>query len=353
MTIGMRKNILRAGYVAIRQGRTYFINNNFSDSQPDIFNYSIPGTRGKFIFDHNKNIQTIPFAPLKITKDWSNGAYTILDTKGHRYHFSATGASFIAGTTCSSDYYTNAFVGAGFAKKLSKIVTNTNEEINFTYKPVTYEYITNKQQGDYIPYPGQLSNDHPGPVSCERKTKFGEQIISKIEYKNIVINFTYSDDTNYPIAGSNVRKDFSGNPALRKIQISHKNGSTITPIKTYELKYDYFNSTEFLSSETSDNYRLKLTEIVENNSDKKHQFIYNETHSLPARFSNGQDYWGYNNGKNGQASALSEFVFFGNRISGGNRKPNPLYTEVGMLKKIIYPTKGATSFEYEPNNYYK
>ena len=331
--------------------RTYVANVNYSDSEPDIFHYSIPGSGGKFIIDKNKNFQTIPYTPIKITRDWNTGVYTIIDTNGNQFIFSTIENKFLSGTSCNSTWHTNPFIDESFNFKLTKIITNQDEEINFTYTPIIYDYTTARLESDVHAFPSQFGCNQSGHSICENRMRFQEQIISKIEYNNTVVEFTYSNDSNYPIQGSNIRKDFTDNPALRKIQISYDNNGTLIPIKSFELKYDYFNSVHDLSTDTTDNFRLKLTEIIEN-ANKKHLFEYDETYPLPGRFSNGQDFWGYFNGQVSQATGLSAFVHFGNRIPGANKNINPIYNQSGILKKITYPTKGSTSFDYEANSYY-
>ncbi len=57
-----------------------------------------------------------------------------------------------------------------------------------------------------------------------------------------------------------------------------------------------------------------------------------------------QDFWGfYNNGSSENFIYLDDFY--------SNRAPNFTYTSIGALRKVIYPTKGYTELEYEPNTY--
>lgn len=53
----------------------------------------------------------------------------------------------------------------------------------------------------------------------------------------------------------------------------------------------------------------------------------------------GVDYWGYHNDVKPY-----DFKFYTKKVS-------PIISTLGILKKIVHPTKGCTVFEYEPNSY--
>ncbi len=173
-----------------------------------------------------------------------------------------------------------------------------------------------------------------------------ESVLEEISFAGGKIAFSYSDDPAYPIVGSNTRKDLPGNHALRKVVVTNTQRQQITE---YGLNYDYFVAAE--GSTNSNDYRLKLLSVEEVNAEKKHQFVYEEEIKLPRRLSKSQDYWGYYNGENNQ-SMLPTVFFGGNLVEGGNREVHSVKSQAGILKKIIYPTKGYSEFEYESNNYF-
>lgn len=63
---------------------------------------------------------------------------------------------------------------------------------------------------------------------------------------------------------------------------------------------------------------------------------YIDKNSLPNRFSNSQDLWGYHNGANN-----GEFLtFFNSGTKIIDRKVNAINAKIGLLKKLTYPTGG-------------
>ena len=45
-------------------------------------------------------------------------------------------------------------------------------------------------------------------------------------------------------------------------------------------------------------------------------------------------------------------ISFSNFTLGGNREPDSVYANKGLLRKIYFPTKGSTELIYEPNMYF-
>lgn len=85
-------------------------------------------------------------------------------------------------------------------------------------------------------------------------------------------------------------------------------------------------------------------------------FYYNNLTELPARFSYSQDHWGYFNGKSNTDFALKSEVpsdyqnlFSTLILTTANRDPDYTYSRKGMLQKIVFPTRGYTTIDYESN----
>lgn len=86
----------------------------------------------------------------------------------------------------------------------------------------------------------------------------------------------------------------------------------------------------------------------------KYQMEYNLGGIMPGILTNALDFWGYYNGR----TDLSDNDFIPTMLSPDNyyesivsniKNPNPHYSKIGTLSKIIYPTGGYTVFEYEHN----
>src|SRR5204862_7607690 len=73
-----------------------------------------------------------------------------------------------------------------------------------------------------------------------------------------------------------------------------------------------------------------------------------------SRDSYDTDHWGYFNKRNNTLSYPEFIDYFNERfdidyLPGANKKPDPNAAKAGILTKIIYPTGGYTSLEYELN----
>lgn len=77
--------------------------------------------------------------------------------------------------------------------------------------------------------------------------------------------------------------------------------------------------------------------------------------SFLLKLQGGVDFWGYWNGKPQNNSIIPAYYFSkvtGDlSITGDSRNSNPAYSDAGILKKIVYPTKGTTEFIYEPHDF--
>ncbi len=318
-----------------------------SDTEPDIYQYNFLNRSGKFIINPTGNIHLIPHEAITINHSQNNTnilEFTITDEKGNKFYFMNRGSS----KTERKHGHSLAIPVETVNWTLSKIETYLGEEIIFHYSNFTYSYTLAKEETDYHKY------SIAGSTGCPNMTKKTnelyitqeEPVLDKITYTNGEINFSYSNDIKYPIAGSNSRLDSPGNPALRMIEV--KNTNTI--VSYYEFNYEYFGVSE-VSQDEEDNYRLKLTSLKENGSDKVYNFNYNETENLPARFSKSQDYWGYYNGK--QNTTMLPTTVFGNLVfSGADRSIDSQKVKANILEKITYPTGGYSKFTYESNTFY-
>ena len=126
-------------------------------------------------------------------------------------------------------------------------------------------------------------------------------------------------------------------------------------MKSFILGEDYFGP----NGSGKDAYRLKLANLSEKDPNgvisKVHTFNYDESIPFPNRQSLAQDWWGFYNGQSGNYSLIASenigFFSAGYVVGGANRSPNATAMQVGILKKITYPTGGTTEFDYEPHYY--
>ncbi len=317
-------------------------------AQPDIYQYNLPNKSGRFIYHFNKTIKaaTIPFDPIKIDHVARSDKFTITDVDGTIYEFGMPTGN-IYETCLDTD------VGSFNTWHLKKIVTSENRVIHFDYRVNSYVYEMNMLERKYKVHPpitnpsliGPARNLLPQDILCKQTARVSDYILSEIIYDGGKVIFTHSDDL--PIDGETTRRDLQGALALRNIKLV--NNQQI--IKSFNLEYSYFGP---ISSDPND-MRLKLNKLVEVNGENQNEefkFFYEENSNLPNRLSYSQDHWGYFNGAS-NSSLIPSINENGYVHSGANREASSSSTQANILKKIVYPTQGSVSFEYEQNSYLK
>lgn len=315
------------------------------DSYPDTFSFSFGGFSGEFFVDKNFNVQQIPASELKITTDQYLSQFTITDGKGNVYLFNWGSGNTKSPSGCSYTSLDDPIDSANHSYVLTKITTANNEVINFNYRTISYSYksavVETKFNVIYYSSTGCSSNSNR---YCENIVNTEEKILTSISFPSGSLVFSYSDEPNLAINGTS-RLDLPGAVALRKVVLKDKSSNEKW---NYLLNYGYFSS----GGTASEAYRLKLLEVVKN-STEKHAFLYYEDVLLPKRLSYSQDYWGFYNAKTSNSSLVPSVQYGGTTYPGGDRSIGALqYVRANTLKRVTYPTKGWTEFEYENNDYY-
>lgn len=320
-----------------------------TDSQADMFSYTVPGESGKFYFNQSKQVFFAPkrnnklsFAPLNPLVS-SIDSFTLRDEKGNTFIFGEF--EFIrtvkhGGATPLHDALKLATGDPnpedwGYTYHLTKIITRNNDTIRYTYETTAGTTIRNQMsETRYSRYAGITDCILPEPTATLTYTYLtGTRIKEIVSSRGHVVKFNYS---------SMSRKDLEGSNALTEINIFYQTNL----VKKYSLNYDYFYSG--WPDTTQDNYRLKLLSVQEQGKPAT-TFHYNETGgSIPKRLSYSQDHWGYNNGA-GNTTLLPANAAKGFPL-GANRQVNVFEAKRGILAEIRYPTGGKTVFSYEGND---
>lgn len=327
------------------------------DMEPDVYLFNFLNFSGKFIFDQKTKLPIIQkFSDFKIVPIYETAnsyaikGWIITDKDGIEYYFGTSKdglrkaidrpqstSSFVylsqggLQTPTNSSPHNNAW-------QLMDIITPSNKYIKF-------EYV--KDQPNYF-----TKNFDDGPSSA-LNSHFSRIVMDQYHIKTI----TFDKGKVVFTKLTTEREDLTSSYALQKVEVF----GTDNLLKIQQLfNYNYTNSEDTNSilylrtTEPQSKKRLFLESIVTKGSDsgvsgKKYSFVYNAI-VLPNRFSTAQDSWGYYNAKNnGQFSSFFE---------GDNRQVDTIQSQAGMLSKIIYPTGGSASFEYEHNTvvppfYYK
>lgn len=343
----------------------------FVDTEPDEFQYNFLGYSGRFIFRHstgttNPVIQLIPHNDLKITPVFSGAnivSFTVVTPTGIVAEFAYPEASH--------DYRAAGLIGdytvrANTVWHLKKLTASNKKDVmTFQYKLVP---------GLNAGSPGNKSNYHlnhsiniryqpcsnnnytitPTQRKSSNTSYSGVKRLDKIYFNNGYIHFVSS-------SGNRIDDPDDEDLRLDKVIVYSTYHSASEVLKTYEFDYGQFGSVSSASSfPAEDQVRLQLTKVSEVDSEgvkqRPYSFEYRDSGSekLPPRYSYSQDYWGYYNGK-GNSSIVPRLTYaFGNGrssvLGGADRNPSANHVAAGLINKITYPTKGYTTFEFEPNS---
>ncbi|MCX2496399.1 RHS repeat protein [Pedobacter sp. PF22-3] len=294
------------------------------DSQPDIFSYSFPGGSGKFYFDQNRQVHTIPFNNLKIERSVNTPEFMITDEKGIRYLFQTVEVTSLP-NNCGADLLSSTVL-------LSKIILTDNNEVTFNYQDKVYNTNIQPSRTREVLVPGNFGahfnecNNYMNTVN----TVYEKRLASITTTTGVTVSFDYD---------LSQRTDLPGANRLQGISIS--NG--ISVIDNFTFFHSYFGS-----GPSADYFRLRLDRVV-HSTDQNYGFEYDNIIPVPHRLSFAQDHWGFYNGKSNPSLLPIETEYGFN--DGADRNVDENYAQMAILKKVTYPTGGSTSFQYESNRY--
>ncbi|MFC7346451.1 DUF5977 domain-containing protein [Chryseobacterium zhengzhouense] len=363
--------------------------NNHYEGEPDEFSFNAIGLSGKFIIGNDGNVlvqSDDPNVKVDLSQMATYGGQnfceppvsiiTITDGKGNKYIFGGDFSKYELSYSydIQPSYPNEAYYGYPVINtfSLSKIIFADKKEVIFDYEQGTFSPYsfcnlgnwTNLLENSKVFSMDSFTQDGGRSDSWEdcyngcdtysnvlnspsNKTTFSllkKSVLKSIKYEDEEIRFKYID-AGYPIMHYTL-SPFYANRAFNEwiigsIETYYKNFL----IKKQEFSYDHLGGTF---------KRPFLKSIVNVDSDENYLFEYHKTDNLPAYYTKGLDHWGYWNGKDTNTS-LSPFD---TATPNGDytledtfRDPNPEKCDVALLKKITYPTRGFSIFEYEPHTY--
>ncbi|WP_421977256.1 RHS repeat domain-containing protein [Roseivirga seohaensis] len=316
---------------------------NIVDSQFDFFNLNFAGRSSKFLIDQSRVAHTIPFEPLRIDVLHASfeDYFVVYDENGNRFTFNVVEKSKVS-NGCSTKWNLSDFIFKNISQVwyLSEIKTVDGEIVTFHYTAMPYWYsykLSESETLDLAISPSGLCISDTNPTGCDSYMEIIEgQRLDSISFlsENGKVLFDYSN-----------RQD-EGSPKVSSIQV--KINDLI--VKDYQMTYGYFGD----QTTTADDDRLKLESIDETTSDQKWVMQYDESQTMPPRFSTAQDFWGFYNGQSSNSSHIPSYTNsnLGVSYAGADRSVNFSYAKTYSLRKIYYPTGGYSEFEYEVHQYY-
>lgn len=318
------------------------------DGQYDIFSIHLPEIDASFILQYTDGVYkavTIPDAPLVIKpnigknsfgKNESIQSFEVTDNNGNKYEFGGS-SDFRETTKSRINNYNTGWM-------LKQITRSTGEVITLQYK-TTYEYPAI--------VPSYTSVTDNGKCVGSNAAN-NEDIITHI---NSIVS-----PAGYTVSTSSSSYE---EPSELKIPISIKtNNETIT--------FNYSNTSskrEYISSikvESATN-EIKSVELNNDNAgfltkinisgEGIYEFNYNTN---PSQFSQTAiDWWGYYNGRSSTTNIPSLELNIATHSGGSSilkvgtasREPDASYISAKSLNKIIYPTGGYLTINYEPHKF--
>ncbi|AEE49720.1 RHS repeat-associated core domain-containing protein [Haliscomenobacter hydrossis] len=356
--------------------------NGTKDSEPDIFSFNFLGYSGKFSFDAVANTwRIVPKQDVRIEhgNNFEHFKITLPDgtvgyfgkTPGGQIAYEYTDPALLGGDRYLSGWY------------LLRIETHDAKyAITFNYAQDKYSFRSPATMAYY-----KSAGSTPGSFcsSSGITEPTPDQIQQTYYYTNkmdgLRLSSIKTSTEKLEFIAVTTRTDlgtYGATPPKRLDTIKLKTDTLNASFcMKWAFSYDYFmdNYSNQCNALASDPHcqRLKLTQIKEQSCDGAQQkspysFEYEGStvsvngqnkQFLPNALSKATDHWGFYNGVHSNNTKLVNiplttlnFGSFGVESYGqSNRNTDESQIKAGVLKKIIYPTGGHTSFTYEANDY--
>lgn len=362
-------------------------NNAPIDTEPDVFTAAIFGENFKFLLKKKasgSNILSLTMLDninVKGSYDLDTDVFELTDENGYKFVF--------AQVERSTTYRGSSSGGEGDA--FDKIELRLHADNDRTYRKIMGWHLTKVisprfrelsfqyLEGFHLSYPDYSSSRNISVIKSSEEYNLleasGEDNFSASigAYENVylskisgdfgVVDFVLKDDRKDIISDKsfyhfNLYFDPGTKSAKRLERIEVRNSENELIKSAMFSNNTYFNSDKELLSNKEKYIRLKLDKVTIN--DQAYSFEYELPNGLPPKDTKDQDFWGFYNGADnsieGRIPSYTRYVYDQNygvqnmiRYEGANRKSNSAYGKIGTLKRITYPTGGATAFEFEGN----
>jgi hypothetical protein len=335
--------------------------NDIYDTEVDIFNYSFLNYSGSFYLDEsfspvlidNKDQLKIEFignSNTNLQNFIDNHNLCITTPDGVKYYFGSINTevtNIISGTRINDSSGHTSFY-------LYKIQHPINGTILLEYD--TTDNIIQKVSKSYSMTSKRLAFISAGSIGyfdesiflTKNKLKRLKKISSLNNSIEIIFDRTeYPNNKNYScvLNAINIKSKNSNNEyiILKKVTLDY--GAKINNI---QLINDFETASRFFLTEVAFDNELDLI----GNKHEKYLLEYDDPFGLPDRMSNRRDELGYFNNANNLSLIDKDdrCLFYQGSTDMYFADLNPVFNfgKKGALKKIVYPTKGYSEFEYEP-----
>lgn len=327
------------------------------DLEQDIYSVNLFGKSIRFVIGKYDNVNDVIDGIalndqlLKIQFSESSQTFKIIDEKGFKYFFNnkMSGRSFPGGMSRNQIMSWN----------INKIESPLGNILNFNYifpLPIMIQSVENQVDVKNIQYyifgsgiPPQIPSSYVNRVYSRTQ----ENYLASITSTNTRIVFYTSDRKDIQVVGNEYAQKLDS-ICVEYRYIDSNNNFVYEPKRSFRFLNSYFRSDMINDPDASKYLRLRLDAFEFEG--KKYEFIYegdDQVNNLPNKETLAVDYWGYFNGMyhvNSLTPPFSISTSSGNlNTHGFKREGDAFFARRGVLKKIIYPTSGWTSFELEPH----
>jgi YD repeat-containing protein len=326
----------------------------FYDYSSDIYNISIPGFSGQFMFDTNNNPVFLKPNGNRIEwyKEETNIVWKMTNNRGVIYLF--RNRSYTKTKSLYNSGYSTTGIDNISAWNLTEIISPNGDKITIEYDSFGYDFnAVNSSRMRRIP---SFSEKHGLEPRCDLGPSTYPAITEYLTTPSYVkaIYFAHGKLT----FERNSREDLINGERLERIKL-HRKTSDDSYIEERNFVFDnnyYFSASTngnsyhpyIMGYDSQDSKRLKLQKYYETNPGgtetiNNHTFDYNLV-ALPVKSSFSVDHWGYYNGQHSNQTFIPTNSFMD--FSGANREPSSDKTIASLLKTIYYPTGGKIDFDF-------
>jgi len=357
------------------------------ETTPDMFSFNFCGHSGQFMIDHDGSVKVVGRQPYKVDiSDIKVQGYgtlqpvssiTITSGDGTKYIFGGNIHALEISLRKQPGLTSVPFKGGVVtAFHLTRIETVNGETVDFIYhdsQDSSDNNILDSQEGiipnkyvvkvpffsdfyenlhefgtwEYVSSTGAAT-----PSLSYTKGAYLYKIISSMG-ENIV--FEYKDKehrfTNVMDAEDRMSEwDNIINPRLERILAYNSSGDMITYATMHQSYKQSYRIRKGSAPIPLNIHRMFLDSVAVNQ--RKYSFEYNHISVYPEPHTRGIDMQGYYNGEDNNSTLLG-VTKPTDPQDFSHREPSFIDANMGMLKKITYPTGGTSSFTYENHSYGK
>ena len=310
------------------------------DTEPDLFFFNFLGRSGQFTLDDNKQVMLLEQEDIeiKMLKATDNTySFTLRDERGVVYVFDQR--------EVTTTQYGESSDSAVTAWYLTSMSSPSGTVINFEYKQDSQSFDQVASQSFKIV---NAADRCPTKGSSSRKWFHSinqiHTFITSVTLSRVYSNITHVGEIELKYDYRRSYNDFKINEPklISEVVFRDSNKQEID-----NIKFNYI---------TTRNKRTFLEGMQFKEPNKTYQFEYYDAERLNERFGN-KDAWGFNSSKRGDfPDPIKNYMLIGETrlgyekyVSVGDKYTDFAYAKAGLLKKVIFPTKGYTEFTYSTN----